>query len=96
MNNRQKSNEMTSSTDNLSSSIESLSDSNQFIKHQQIINENTQLKDEIINLKKILELQKQTENDYNEQIHTLQLRIEELEDWNGNTFEIQNKVINIL
>lgn len=69
------------------------SSSNESVKYKQIIdelkNENTQLKDEVNNLK-------QTEKDYNEQIHTLQLRIEELEDWNGDTFEVQNKVKIIL
>jgi predicted nucleic acid-binding Zn-ribbon protein len=76
-----------------SSSAEQLSDSNESVKYQQIIdelkNENTHLKDEVNNFKK-------TEKDYDEQIHTLQLRIEELEDWNGDTFEVQNKVKIIL
>jgi len=47
----------------------------------------------VINLKKTVESQEQTEKDYNEQVQTLQLRIKELEDWNGDTIEIQNKVI---
>ncbi len=36
----------------------------------------------MFNLKKTLELQEQTEKEYDEQIHKLQLRIKELEDWN--------------
>ncbi len=55
--------------------------------------ENSHLKNEVINLKKTLEVQEQTEKDYDEQVQTLQLRIKELEDWNGDTIEIQNKVI---
>jgi hypothetical protein len=67
-------------------SLADQSNSNEFVKYQQLKDENT-------HLKKTLELQQQTEKDYNEQIHTLQLRIKELEDWNGDTIEIQNKVI---
>jgi len=58
----------------------------QFVKYEQVINElkyeNTHLKNEVLNLKKTLELQEQTEKEYDEQIHALQLRVKELEDWN--------------
>ncbi len=70
-------------------SLDDQFDSNEFVKSQQMINE---LKSENIHLKKKLELQEHTEKEYHEQIHTLQLRIQELEDWNGDATEIQNKV----
>ncbi len=70
-------------------SLDDQFDSNEFVKSQQMINE---LKSENIHLKKKLELQEQTEKEYHEQIHTLQLRIQELEDWNGDATEIQNNV----
>ncbi len=70
-------------------SLDDQFDSNEFVKSQQMINE---LKSENIHLKKKLELQEHTEKEYHEQIHTLQLRIQELEDWNGDATEIQNNV----
>ncbi|CAF4060096.1 unnamed protein product, partial [Rotaria magnacalcarata] len=62
------------------------------INHQTILNsitnENTHLKNEVLNLKISLQSKETIEKEYLEQIHSLQLRITELEDWNE---DFQNK-----
>ncbi|CAF3367240.1 unnamed protein product [Rotaria sp. Silwood1] len=62
-------------------------DVNEFVKYQKMLNElqdeNIHLKNEVFSLKTILESKENIEKNYQEQIHRLQLRITELEDWNG-------------
>ena len=57
-------------------SSNNLLDANKFVEYQRIIDENT-------HLKKRIESQEQIEKEYNQQNQILQLRIKELEDWNG-------------
>ncbi|CAF3557882.1 unnamed protein product [Rotaria socialis] len=73
------------------------------INHQTILNaltdENTHLKNEVLNLKISLESKEIIEKEYLQQIHRLQLHITELEDWNedfqkkesSTTSEIKNQ-----
>ncbi|CAF1028998.1 unnamed protein product [Rotaria sordida] len=76
---------------------------NEFVKYQRMLNElkdeNIHLKNEMFSLKTTLESKEKIEKEYQEQIHRLQLRITELEDWNGDfqknesseTIEMNNK-----
>ncbi|CAF2908409.1 unnamed protein product [Rotaria sp. Silwood2] len=61
-------------------------DANEFVKYQRMLNElkdeNIHLKNEMFSLQNILESKEKNEKEYQEQIHRLQLRITELEDWN--------------
>lgn len=53
--------------------------------------ENTYLKNQVLYLKTILESKETAEKEYNEQILKLQQRIAELEDWNE---DFQSSLIN--
>lgn len=60
-------------------SRQTISDDPKFIQYEQMIKE---LQTENLRLK---ESKEQSEQEYNEQIQTLQIQIKELEDWNGDS-----------
>ena len=66
-----------------SSGLQSSDATNSTTKQSSNISSIDELHDENTHLKEKIQSHERTEREYNEQIQILQLRIKELEDWNG-------------